>query len=222
MVVLRLTSSGIERTATVSRRDPAAGTADLMFDTLSGLPVSGEDSPVELRLTYDMEPESETLVALSQVLINLDRLIVRVTPASELPRVAELSKSSPLEIVLYGGVGLTTLGSFLKKAMEVRLAYYQGSKARAESEGVELDNFQKRRLIESEADQKLLADVNASEEEESSELLKQLATRELQPGEPGSLNRRQFLESARAAIALPFGLIAEVAVRRSDSEDGGF
>lgn len=56
-VVLRLAGSGIERTAMVTRHDPDAARADLVFDTQSSLPVAGDDAPETLELTFAMPPE---------------------------------------------------------------------------------------------------------------------------------------------------------------------
>ena len=44
--VLRLRTTGIERSAVVTRRDPGAGRIDLAFDTRSGLRIASADAPM--------------------------------------------------------------------------------------------------------------------------------------------------------------------------------
>lgn len=213
-VVLQLVATGIERTATVSRNDPAAGRADLVFDTGSSLPTAGTDAPFELVLTMPMSGDSENLVALADLLVRLERLVTRLNLGSEeIPRVASVSKSSPLAIALIGDQSLPVIGSFIVAAVGVRYAWYQGTKVKYEAEGIQLDNDQKRRKVQQEADAEL---IKALEEEESAVepvLLSEFEVRGLDKGAPNSMTRRGFLDACRAVIALPVQLLAESSER---------
>lgn len=215
-VVLRLGATGIERTAMVSRHDPSASRADLVFDSFSSLPTAGDDSPFELVLTIPMEDESENLVALSDLLVRIERLVTRLNLGTdEIPRVASLSKSSPLTLALIGDVALPVVGSFIVTAVGVRYAWYQGTKTKYEAKGIQIDNEQKRRKVQQEADAELLAALESEEAEEETPRLDEFRVDGLEKGEPDSMTRRSFIDACRAVIALPVQLIAQYSARNA-------
>jgi len=208
-VVLQLVSSRIERAATVARHDPIAGRADLVFDTQSSLPVAAADAPERLELTFAMPPEAESIVALTDLLMRVERLVTRVQRDDEpLPRVAGIRKASPLVLELLGGESLKTIGGLIATVVAARYAWFQGTKAKYEGHSVRDDNEQRRRQMQHEADAELVAAIEAEENERESPTLDNFAVDGLSKGEPGSLDRRQFIESVRAAIALPIQLLA--------------
>lgn len=208
-VVLRLMNSGIERTATVTRNDPEAERADLVFDTQSSLPVAGIDAPELLELTFAMPPEAESIVALTDLLMRVERLVTRVQQDDEpLPRVTSIRKASPLVLELLGGESLKTIGGLIVTTVGIRYAWYQGTKAKYEGYNVRDDNEQRRRQMQQEADAELVAAIETEEGDDESPTLDNFAVDGLSKGEPGSLDRRQFIEAVRAAVALPIQLLA--------------
>jgi len=213
-VVLQLSATGIERTATVTRNDSSAGRADLVFDTYSSLPTAGDDAPFQLVLTMPMAGDSENLVALADLLVRLERLVTRLNLGSEeIPRVASVSKSSPLAIALIGNDSLPVIGSFTVAAVGVRYAWYQGTKTKYEAEGIQLDNEQKRRKVQQEADAELVKALEAEESAVDAPHLEQFEVTGLDKGGPDSMTRRGFLDACRAVIALPVQLLAESSER---------
>ena len=216
-VVLHLVATGIERTATVTRNDPTAGRADLVFDTSSSLRTAGDDAPFQLVLTMPMAGDSENLVALADLLLRLERLVTRLNLGSEeIPRVASVSKSSPLAIALIGDQSLPVIGSFIVAAVGVRYAWYQGTKTKYEAAGIQLDNEQKRRKVQQEADAELLSALEAEESAEAPILLQDFEVKGLDKGAANSMTRRGFLDACRAVIALPVQLLAESSERDND------
>lgn len=214
-VVLQLEATGIERTAMVSRNDPTAGRADLVFDTYSSLPTAGDDAPFELVLTMPMTGDSENLVAVSDLLVRIERLVTRLNlGGDEIPRVASLRKSSPLAIALIGDASLPVIGSFLVAAVGVRYAWYQGTRTKYEAEGIQIDNEQKRRKIQQEADAELMRALEAEEAKTDTPHLDELQVPGLEKGSPDSMTRRGFLDACRAVIALPVQLLAESSERQ--------
>lgn len=216
-VVLHLDATGIERTAMVSRHDPAAGRADLVFDTYSSLPTAGDDAPFELVLTVPMTGDSENLVALSDLLVRIERLVTRMNLGSgQIPRVAALSKSSPLIMALIGDLSLPVVGSFIVTAVGVRLAWYQGTKAKYEARGIQIDNEQKQRKVQQEADAELVNALEAEEAQADAPHLDELQVPGFEKGEPDSMTRRGFIDACRAVIALPAQLTAESSAREPE------
>ena len=208
-VVLRLTTSGIERTAMVARHDPAAARADLVFDTQSSLPIADDNSPESLELTVAMPPEAESIVALSDLLMRVERLVTRVQRSDEpLPRVTSIRKASPLVLDMVGGDSLTTIASLIGAAAAARYAWYQGTKAKYEAQSIRDDNAQRRRMIQQQADDELLAAVDVEEGKIDTPTLDSFEVEGLTKGAPDSLDRRQFIECIAAAIALPIQLLA--------------
>lgn len=216
-VLVRLTNSGIERTATVTRHDPVAARADLVFDTHSSLPVAGSDAPELLELTFAMPPEAESIVALTDLLMRVERLVTRVQREDEpLPRVTSIRKASPLVLELLGGESLKTIGGLIASVVAARYAWYQGTKVKYEGHGVRDDNEQRRRQMQQEADAELISEIEAEEGDDETPILDNFVVDGMTKGEAGSLDRRQFIESVRAAVALPIQLLAANRPTRSE------
>ena len=214
-VVLHLDSTGIERTALVSRHDPTAGRADLVFDTHSSLPTAGDDAPYELVLTMPLVGDSENLVAVSDLLVRIERLVTRLNLGSEeIHRVASLRKSSPLAITLIGDPSLPVVGTFIVTSVAVRLGWYQGTKAKYEAAGIQIDNEQKQRKVQQEADAELVKELVAEEGEADTPRLDELQVKGFEKGEPDSMTRRGFIDACRAVIALPAQLAANSSRRQ--------
>jgi hypothetical protein len=210
--VLRLKVTGIERSAIVTRRDPGAGRVDLTFDTLSGLQIVPIDAPVTVTIRIVLAPESESLVAVTDVLIGLDRLIARVGDPDELPRLIRISKSSPLEIVLIGRAALGSMAKLFERVAAARKTWYEGTKQKYEAEGIAIDNEHKRRAIEVEANRAFIAALEAEEGSTLTPILDGLRVAELEVGEPNTMTRRQFIDSCRAAVTIPMTAVVSSVV----------
>jgi hypothetical protein len=208
-LVLRMQNSGIERVAVVTRVDRKAERYDLSFDANAGLPLAGEDAPGRLTLVVDQPPESDSVVAMTDFLLNLERVLTRLQPGSEqLPRLVSLSKASPLELVLAGSIGLGTVAAAMNQVMTVRKTYYEGTKAKYEAKSIQIDTEQKRRTVQEEADARLLKAAEVEEEETQTPVLDQLASEAMPIGAPSSTTRRQFLDNLGSMLALPIQLVA--------------
>lgn len=225
VVVLRLTTTGIERLAVVTRSDKASGRVHLAFDVYTSIPIALSDAPYAVLITFDLPEESGNVAAISDLLVRLDIALARVaTGSDQMPRVTRVSMASPLEVELTGNA---TLDTFIKVAgaiLTLRLAYWQSRKAKLEARGIELDNEQKRAALQREVDSKLSKEIDASEDASEGPVLDALRQSGLEVGEAGTLTRREFLEGARAVLALPVQMVATLlrspgtAGRRSSSD----
>jgi hypothetical protein len=214
-VVLRLPRTGIERLAVVTRTDRESGRCHLLFDTYSSLPVAPADSPYTAQLTFDLPDSSANVVAISDVMLRLERALTRLDRrGTEIVRVSRMRLASPLEIQLTGNELVDTFLKVATALVGLRLAWYQATKTKYEAEGTALDNEQKRRQAQQDADDDLVEAIEAEEDAFETPLLDQLETDEFTKGEPGSMTRRQFIEGLRAVIALP----AEMRVTSSQPE----
>ena len=218
-VVLRLTATGISRIGSVVRSDPVSGRVHLAFDPYSSVPVASADSRYRATMRFPLGEDSQSVVVLADLLLNLDRILVRASRAEEpeLARVSVLSLNSPLEVVLIGHGVLLAAIVVAQKVAKLRLTWYEGSKAKAEAEGVQLDNKEKRRVLELEVDEKIEKQVAAEEDSEEPELLQQLQTDQLPVGAPGSPERRKLIEVIRASLELPPDFEGEI----EDTHDAG-
>lgn len=216
-VVLQLDATGIERTATVTRNDPSAGRADLVFDTQSSLPTARSDAPFRLTLTITMAEEGESIVALADLMVRVERLVTRINlGGDEIPRVTSLRKSSPLAMEMIGNESLPIIGSFIVAAVGARRWWYEGTKSKYEAEGIELDNEQKRRKVQQEADADLLRALESEQSLAETPHLDQMQVPGLDKGAPNSMTRRRFLDAVKAVIALPVKLIADSGRRQTN------
>lgn len=107
------------------------------------------------------------MVAVSDVLLSLDRALTRIDRDGEqIVRISRLQMSSPLLIQLTGNAVVDTFAHLVPAVVALRLAWYQGTKAKREADGVDLDNELKRRSLQKDSDQEL---VEALEREESTD-----------------------------------------------------
>lgn len=222
-LVLRLITTGIARTGKVVRVDPHSGRFHIAFDPYTSVPVAPRDSPYQATLRFALADEAESLAAVADLMLNLDRVLVRSTsPEGVLVRVSRLSLNTPLEILLVGGPILTGAVYLLKKVTEIRKSWYEGTKAKYEAEGIQLDNEQKRRNAQLETDRALSTALNAElSEVEDTPLLDQISTPQLPKGDPDSSERRRLVEAAQSATELPIDLAAELEEPDRVDDGGG-
>ncbi len=207
-VVLQLLATGIERLAVVTRTDRESRRCHLLFDTYSSLPVAPADSPYSARITFDLPDASANVVAISDVMLRLERALTRLDRrGDEIVRISRMRLASPFEIQITGNELIYTFLAIATALTTLRLTWHQGTKAKYEAQGVALDNEQKRRQAEQDADSELVNAIEAEEEATDTLLLDQLENDHFGKGAPGSMTRRQFIEAIRAMIALPIGMI---------------
>lgn len=203
-VVLRLLATGIERLGTVTRTDHESGRFHVVFDTYSSLPVAADDAPYKARIVFDLPDTAESVVAISDLLLRLERALTRLDRrGSEVTRISSMRMESPLEIQLTGNELIDTFLKVATALVALRHVWYQSTKVKYEGAGVALDNAQKRRAAQKEADAALMQAMESEENAETTPLLDQVRTSEFDKGEPGSMTRRQLIEAVRATIALP-------------------
>lgn len=209
-VVLRLPTVGIERVGLVVRTDRASGRFHLNFDAYSSLPVAPADSPYTVEVVFDLPDEAESVVAVSDVLLVLERALTRFDQAGEqIVRISRLQMSSPLTIQLTGNEVVNTFASLAPIVVGLRLAWYQGTKTKREADGVNLDNELKRRSLQKESDRELMEAFEREESETSTPLMDRVDPAGNFKGEPESMTRRQFIEGFRSLVALPIGTSVE-------------
>ncbi len=211
-VVLMLQATGIERTGSVVRSDPSSGRFHMAFDSYTSLPVASADSPVRVRMRFDLPSQAESVTALADLMLRLDRFLIRSSgETGDLVRVASMRMNSPLDLTLVGSVaGGDVL--FLRKVVEMRKAWHEGTKAKYEAEGIGLDNVVKRRGAQVETSNELAAAIEGEFHAEATPLLDELETATMPKGEPGDERRGQIIEAATAALELPFDLEADLLV----------
>lgn len=101
-VVLRLSATGIEKVGKVIRADPRVGLYHIAFDPYTSVPLASRDEAERARLIFHLPDESHNVVALSDLLLKLERLLFlasRPEPTS-LMRVSHLALRNPIDIVL--------------------------------------------------------------------------------------------------------------------------
>lgn len=206
-VVLRLTATGISRAGAVVRSDPETGRFHIAFDPYTSVPVAGSDAPFHARWTFPIRDASQSVVAVSDIMLKMDRLLNRITideERTELVRLSRVSLSSPLEILLIGGVVVKVAFDVAKRVAEIRNEWFQGTKAKYEAEGIQLDNEEKRRTAQLEADRDLaLALDHELDDDEDTPLLDRVSELGLDKGEARSNERHRLIELIKAAIDLP-------------------
>ena len=218
-VVLRLTTTGITRTGQVVRADPETGRLHMAFDPYTSVPVAPVDSPYRGRLTFSLPDEATSVVAIADVLLKLDRLLGRAAHKDDaLVRIARLSLSSPLEILLVGGPFLVGALHLIKTTVEIRKSWFEGTKAKYEAEGIQLDNQEKKRVARLETDQAIRKALNAERTAVEAPMLAELSSPELPLGLPQSAKREQLIGAAEAAIELPLEMGTEIDVPDSGEE----
>lgn len=203
-VVLRLTTTGIERMARVVRSDRASGRFQLAFDAYTSLTLASPDAPYAVQLTFDLDGDTGSTAALTELMGALDHVFARLNVGDDqLPRVTRISMQSPLDIELTGN---ETIDLFVKLAgavLTIRLLYFQGRKTKAEARGIELDNDQKRGAQQAEADRTIAHEVESAADAETSPALSGLAAAGFPIGEPDSVTRRELFERVKWLLALP-------------------
>lgn len=210
-VVIRLLETGIARIGTVVRHDPESGRFHVAFDPYTSLPIAPPDSPFRASIVITLGSEAESVVAIADLMLKLDRLLARALAADDpLTRIHRLSLNSPLEIILLGGAALGTVVALIKQIIESRKAWYEGTKAKYETEGIRLNNAQKQRNAQLEADHALAEALDAEWTNQETPLLDELASASLPKGLPSSRERLRLIESARSVIELPVDISAEL------------
>jgi hypothetical protein len=204
VIVLRLVTTGIELLGTVSRSDRESGRFHLTFDSYSSLPVAAADSPFTSILEFALPESAESVIALSDLLLNLERSLTRIDrTGTEIVRVTRLRMSSPLQITLTGNETVDLFTTLAAAVIALRWSWYEGTKSKREAEGLQIDNEIKRRSVQSDSDKQLIEAIEAEEGEETTPLLDALTSDPTFKGAPGSMSRREFLESVKALILLP-------------------
>ena len=87
-------------------------------------------------------------------------------------------------------------------------------KAKYEAAGIQIDNEQKQRKVQQEADAELVKELVAEEGEADTPRLDELQVKGFEKGEPDSMTRRGFIDACRAVIALPAQLAANSSRRQ--------
>jgi hypothetical protein len=206
-VVLRLLASGLERAGLVTRSDRASGRFHLAFDPYTSVPLAPVDSPVTASFRFELPAGAENLAAIADVILGLDRFIVRADPLrSTLTRVRSLSVGSPLEVLLSGGEALLGALGIVGSVVLLRKQWYEGTKTKYEAEGIRLDNEQRRASAQLEADTELKKALQSEVSEAEAPLLESIEQPAFPIGEPNSPERQRLSDAAQAAIDLPLSL----------------
>lgn len=157
-------------------------------------------------VVFDLPDEAESVVAVSDVLLSLDRALTRIDRDGEqIVRISRLQMSSPLLIQLTGNAVVDTFAHLVPAVVALRLAWYQGTKAKREADGVDLDNELKRRSLQKDSDQELVEALEREESTDDTPVMDEIDVPGLAKGDPDSMTRRQFFEMVRSVIALPIG-----------------
>ena len=221
-LVLHLQATGIERTGSVVRSDPQSGRFHVAFDPYTSVPVAPHDSRFSANVTFVLRDEAESVVAISDVMLKLDRLLMKSAPEQEeLVRISRLSMRSPLELILIGGPVVVFAVGILNKVVVTRKNWYEGTKGKYEAEGIQLDNDQKRRSAQLESDRELRRSLRIElHSDEGTPLLDELTTPGLPVGDAGSQERLRLVQAADAAVDLPIDTSADVTDLRPTDPDG--
>ncbi len=221
-LVLHLQMTGIERTGTVVRSDPQSGRFHVAFDPYTSVPVAPHDSHFSANVAFALSDDAESVVAINDLMLKLDRLLIEsATGQQELVRVSRLSMNSPLELLLIGGPVVALAVCVLNKVIVARKNWYEGTKEKYEAEGIQLDNDQKRRNAQLEADRELRRTLRVElHSHEGTPQLDELATPGLRVGDPESPERLRLVQAAEAAIDLPIDTSAEAIDLRTTDPDG--
>lgn len=220
-VVLRLLATGIERVGQVTRTDKQSGRFHLNFDAYSSLPVASEDSPFAARVVIDLPDEAESVVAISDVMLQLERSLTRIDPEGvEIVRISHLQMASPLLIEITGNDVVDLFAHVATAVTGLRLAWYQATKTKREAEGIDLENELKRRSLQREVDREIIEVLEAEESSDDTPTMDRLPITGLPKGEPGSISRRQFIETVRSVVALPVQLTVQTTRRPEPDAQG--
>jgi hypothetical protein len=213
-VVLRLTTSGIERTATVIRSDPSSGRVHLGFEVIGGIDVAPTDAPYLARITVKLEEDSETMPAITDVLFRIERAVARTQgDAGELPRVRSLSMTSSLDVLLQSSSPWLVTAGLLLAVPLLRKQWYEGTKEKREAENLQVDTEARRRALQLEVDREMQAELDRAEQngspEDEPQIVHELRALGAEPAYQ-SLSRREFFGAIGAAIAMPVGTTVTV------------
>ncbi|HEX7100126.1 MAG TPA: hypothetical protein VF377_12905 [Acidimicrobiia bacterium] len=206
-VVLRLSATGIERVGRVVRADPRIGLYHIAFDPYTSVPLASADEAERARLIFRLPDESHSVVALSDLLLKLERLLFLASrrESPSLVRVSHLTLENPIDIqlvgALYGGVFAVT--KLLEKLAQIRKTWHEGGKVKAEKQGIELDNMLKRRQLELDTASTLAKAVDDEFDADETPLLDGLQSEDLPKGDKGSSERRRLIDTVQAALELP-------------------
>lgn len=204
-LVLRLLTTGISRTGSVVRSDPPSGRVHIAFDLYSSVVVAPSDSPVRAAARIGIPAGYQSLAVTIDSLLRIQAVLEGWGSSPRgLLRVQRMSLNSPLELVVIGGVALKIAVGVAKNVMQVRREYYEGLKTKFEAEGLDLDNEQKRRGLQLEADAALVSEIEAEgASEDETPLLDRIQTSDMPNGAAGSDDRRLLTETAKRAVELP-------------------
>lgn len=209
-LVLRLLTTGIERTGHVVRTDPQSGRFHVSFDSYSSLPVAADDALHQVSMTFALLEQAESVTAVADLLLRLDRFLLRSSSEpKELIRISRMHLNSPLELLLGGSVLIGAV-KLLEMLIGLRKTWYEGTKSKYEAKSIALDTEIKRRNAQLEADQQLLIAVVAELDQDETPLLDSLETEALPKGEPGDQRRQRLIEAVRAGIELPIEVALEI------------
>jgi hypothetical protein len=217
-IILKWSTTGIERTGTVVRVDPGGSRFHIAFDPYSSVPIAPADSPGAARFTIPLADEASSVVVVTDLLVRLDRLIGRASAGeAQIARVTRISLNSPLELAVVGGGLVVAAAKLVKDVVIARRDWHEGTKAKYEAEGVALDNEAKRRVAQQETDAAIRAALEAEIDQENPPLMGQLASERLPLGPPGSSERLRLAAAASAATELPI----DIEVEESHRDQGG-
>lgn len=203
-VVLRLVNSGIERSGSVTRSDRDTGRFHVAFDPYTSVPLAPVNSPFVAALEFDLPSGSQNLSAIADVLLSLDRFLVRADPSrSALARVNRFSMSSPIEVFISGSQVLLASLSVVSLVVLLRKQWHEGTKSKYEAQGIHLDNEQRRANAQSETDAELRKALEQEIGREEAPILESISQPHLPLGEPDSQERQQLADAAQAALELP-------------------
>jgi len=181
-LVLRLLTTGIERTGRVIRTDPGSGRFHVSFDSYTSLPVAADDASHQARMTFQLLNQAESVTAVADLLLRLDRFLLRSsTEPKELVRISRMQLHSPLELLLGGSVLIGAI-KLLEMLIGMRKTWYEGTKSKYEEQSIALDTDIKRRNAQLEADHQLLTAVEAEIDQDQTPLLDSLETEALPKG----------------------------------------
>ena len=194
------------------------GRVHISFDPYTSVPVAVLGSGSGARVHVELADDAQNVVAVTDVLIRIERVLAALDPdRRELVRVARISMQSPLELILWGGPAVALFGGLVARVVATRKTWYEGTKAKYEAEGARIDNVQKRRAIQLEADRELRKAIRAEVGDGDPEVLPELAQPGLPMGGTGSPERERLASAAEETLSLPL----ETSVDELPSEDVG-
>lgn len=216
-VVLRLTASGIERTAVVVRSDSESGRAHLRFDLYTSVAAAPKNAAFAAEIEVSLASESETMAAVSDALLRLERVVAQTQlEPNELVRVTRVSMASPLTVAIQSSQSLAPIVGILTAVVLARKYWYEGTKSDLESQGIRLDNAAKVRMAQLRADGELgaavdRASMNEQEGSDPDQADVDIVNNLREGGGDAAyqqLSRRQFFAAVRSALLLPIGVTA--------------